>query len=231
MNARFLVAVFALFVFSVSFVVSPANAITLGQWDNFEASQDLENWTCELPNPNPPVWNYNGGPLGPGDAFIEVEGNGELSAGGKPTIFNEVQWSGDYISAGVNTISIATKYLGLGPEEMNLRIAFTGSGETGTVWTREVVTISPGTPEAWETVVFRIDPAYLDGTDPATVMSDVQRMWLYHCPDGSTPYDAPPVDVRVGYDNIRALHTVPEPGSLTLLCLAAMAIPLYGRRR
>lgn len=203
-----------------------AGAVTLGQRDNFQ-TPGVAGWTVGnlADHPDPPVWIFDGGPLGPGDHFLQVEGAGGDTAGSKPNTFNASQWAGDYLAAGVTAIELDVKYLGQGPETMQLRVGLEGPG--GFVWSLNTEPVSPGTPFPWHQAVFPIDPANLGGGNPAAVLGDVTKLWLYHAPVGDTPRNSPALDVRIGYDNI---HAVPEPGTAAMLLGGCLGLLLLWRR-
>jgi hypothetical protein len=215
-------AVIGLVILSMS--ASVASAVAIGQVDTFAAS--LAGWRVGDPHPNPPAWVPNGGPLGPGDNFMRVEGFGGDGPGSKPNVFNASRWQGDYLAAGVTAIELDVRHLGEGPETMQLRIGLQAADLFA--WSLLSVPVGPGTPQPWqENVIFPIDPANLGGDDPVAVLSNVEKLWLYHGPTGEERKTSA-LDVRIGYDNIRA---VPEPGTLALLGSACLVLLVWGWRR
>ncbi|MHC4179304.1 MAG: PEP-CTERM sorting domain-containing protein [Planctomycetota bacterium] len=60
------------------------------------------------------------------------------------------------------------------------------------------------------------------------VLGDVESLWLYHAPVREPVKTSPKLDVRIGYDNIRA---VPEPGTLVLLGSACLGLLACAWRR
>ena len=209
-----------------------AGAVTIGQRDSFE-TPGVAGWSVGSPeHPSPPQWVPNGGVTGTYDSYIRVEGAGgvadpgEREPGSKPNVFNASQWAGDYLTAGVTGIELYVRYLGQGPEIMHLRIGLQGPDDF--VWSLDTQAIEPGTPHPWQHTVFRIDPAHLGGGDPAAVLGNVEKLWLYHAPVGATTSDSPKLDVRIGYDNI---HAVPEPGTLALLGSACLGLLVWAWRR
>ena len=209
-----------------------AGAVILGQRDSFE-TPGVAGWSVGNPeHPSPPQWVPNGGVTGTYDSYLRVQGAGgvadpgEREPGSKPNVFNASQWAGDYLAAGVTGIELYVRYLGQGPETMELRIGL--EGPAGFAWSLETQEVAPGTPQPWERTLFRIDPANLGGSDPLAVLGNVEKLWLYHAPVGATTSDSPKLDVRIGYDNIRA---VPEPGTLALLGSACLVLLVWGWRR
>lgn len=188
-------------VFAIS---SSAMAVTLNQVDNFQAP-GVAGWTVGKPDvhPAPPKWIVNGGPTGTLDNFLQVQGFGGEGAGSKPNMFNTQQWAGDYRSAGITAIELDVKYLGQGPETMHVRVGL--EGPSGFVWSAHAEPVGPGTAAPWFHAVFPIDPTNLEGGDAIAVLSNVSKLRLYHAPVGQHPSVAPALDVRIGYDNIRAV--------------------------
>jgi hypothetical protein len=77
---------------------SKASAITLGQVDDFQ-SGGVANWG------GPQMSNIaNAGPGGMGDNALEVQPDNRF------VFFNEMQWRGDYIAAGVTRISMDVQH-------------------------------------------------------------------------------------------------------------------------
>src|SRR5262245_25963414 len=77
--------------------------ITLGQKDTFETGTTL-NWANGMAPGALAV--LAGGPAGANDHYLSVTANGSLGAAGRITVFNRVQWLGDYNTAGVNAIEM-----------------------------------------------------------------------------------------------------------------------------
>ncbi|MEE8169771.1 MAG: hypothetical protein V3T70_04420, partial [Phycisphaerae bacterium] len=78
-------------------------AIAFGQLDDFEGGTVM-NWKEGFFSPNPPTNVPNGGPSGLGDNYLRNVSSGGMAAGGRMVMFNQVQWTGDYLGAGVNRI-------------------------------------------------------------------------------------------------------------------------------
>ena len=89
----------ALFTVTLS---GTASAVSLGQVDDFQDTTK-QNWTMgrDINSSNIPT----GGPAGAGDMYLESVGDG-AGPGGKITIFNVTQWTGNYTSVGVTTITM-----------------------------------------------------------------------------------------------------------------------------
>ena len=97
----------------------PAHAITAGQIDTFQDGT-TGDWTNG--GLAPPIENISGGgPAGAGDRYIQVTADGS-GAGGRLTTFNNIQWSGDYVSAGIHTIEI--DLFNQSAVDLSIRLAF-----------------------------------------------------------------------------------------------------------
>src|SRR5262245_47173904 len=80
---------------------SEASAVTSGQQDDFSASTD--NWqrgSAAL-----------GGPGGASDGFLLFSSDG-TTQNGRLVTFNQSQWSGNYLGAGVDAVGIYMRNLG-----------------------------------------------------------------------------------------------------------------------
>ena len=193
-------AVVAIIAYAFS---SSAMAVMLDQVDNFQPP-GVAGWTVGKPDVHaaPPKWIVNGGPTGTLDNFLQVQGFGGEGAGSKPNMFNTQQWAGDYLAARITAIELDMKYLGQGPETMHVRVGLEGPG--GLVWSTHAEAVGPGTAGPWFHAVFAINPASLEGGDAMAVLGNVTKLRLYHAPVGQPSGAAPALDVRIGYDNIRA---------------------------
>jgi hypothetical protein len=101
-----------------------AAAVIDGQVDTFQDAT-LQSWQSGSSNPNPPANIATGGPAGANDHFLRLTSNGG-SAGGRLVAFNNDQWTGNYLSAGVDAISMQVN--NLGANDLTLRLILVGSG-------------------------------------------------------------------------------------------------------
>jgi hypothetical protein len=105
-------------------VASPVFAIAPGQVDDFENGTEMD-WAEGFFSPNPPGNIPTGGPAGNGDAYIQNVSTGQFStAGGRMVMFNQIQWAGNYVSAGVASIRMQVANFGATP--LTIRIAIQG---------------------------------------------------------------------------------------------------------
>ena len=106
----------------LSLLFSTAQAqVQVGQSDDFE-SGTTQNWREGATSTNPPTVVNTGGPEGAGDAYLEAISSGNGGPGGRQVVFNRQQWTGDFIAAGVISVSVDVKNDGSAP--LNMRIGF-----------------------------------------------------------------------------------------------------------
>ena len=187
---------------------APAAAITRGQTDDFQSGTPL-SWGGGAS----PTNIATGGPAGAGDRFLQISSNNSNLGTN-----NVVQWTGDYIAAGVVRLNFQLN--NTGPNPLELRIALFGPGGRFTSTNETVIPPSSG----WVSVDFNLDNASLTQTQGfgtlAETMAAVDTVLIRHDPDPISPSgEQNPVTGQLGIDNIKAL---PEP-SLALLQIAGIA--------
>jgi hypothetical protein len=187
-------------------IISTALAIVPNQFDNFEDGT-LQDWGSGLPNPAPPVNVTTGGPAGANDNFLRVSAVGGAGAGSKLVIFNSTQWTGNYITAGVQFVSMYIK--NFTDTLISLRIALRGPG--GDFWSINPVIIAG--LSNWQPIVFSVQPASLTGgTDVNTTLGGVTQVRILHSVAGGFAGNA--IAAQIGIDNITAASQ-PVPVELT----------------
>ncbi|MEX0774387.1 MAG: hypothetical protein WD042_01610 [Phycisphaeraceae bacterium] len=200
-----------------------AQAVVLDQVDDFQDGT-VAAWAEGISSPNPPVNIATGGPAGAGDRYLELVSSGVPGAGGRQVMFNQAQWAGDYVTAGVNRIT--GRMNNFGPSDLAMRLAFTTGDGTIYVSTNPVNLPSGG---GWQAVSFDLTPDGLSlasGTsDLATALSDITELRILSSAAGGTVL-GDELASTLGVDNLHAT-VVPEPAALTL----AMAGVLVGMGR
>jgi hypothetical protein len=197
---------------------SPAWAISGSAFDNFEDGS-VQAWISGAANPSPPTNIATGGPAGAGDNYLLITSNGLSGPGSRLVGINASQWAGNYLTAGVNGISMDLR--NFGSTDLSMRLALYGPGGLVSV-TNNVVTLSSGGP--WTRATFSLNPALLTG-DALSVLAGVLDIRLFH---GTTAiFPGQVIGANLGVDNISA---VPEPTPAALL-LAGLVTVAWLRRR
>lgn len=217
-----------LVVFTLTFTTSnPANAITLGQVDDFE-NLTTQSWIISIDIENPSNVP-DGGPNGAGDAFLQYSSTGGSGPGSRLIFYNTDQWTGDYVAAGVTGIAADVKHVA-GTEPIELRVAFGPSSNAASgSWFASTapIVLQPGSD--WQSVVFPLDEASLTqvrGLDAyGSVISSVGGLRILSSSAPDNKGDA--FIATLGIDNIEAIG-VPEPAAALLAVIAGAA--MLGRR-
>ena len=141
-----------------SFILpSIAIAVTVGQIDTFEDGT-TQNWLVGLlgaPHPAPPVNVPTGGPAGLDDNYLLLTAVGGQGPGNRLSVINVAQWSGDYISAGINAITMDMN--NLGSTDLYLRLLFAdplGGPPTNLAFSKDAIFLAAG--GGWTSMVFPI---------------------------------------------------------------------------
>jgi hypothetical protein len=177
-----------------------AQAVVLNQVDDFEDG-GTASWREGTLSPNPPLNVASGGPAGAGDHYLSNLSSGGFGSGSKQIMFNQAQWTGDYIAAGVKAIRL--DMADFGPTQAFMRVVVRGAN--GTYLGSTAVALPPdGT---WQTVTFSLkesDLLLIQGSDTYTdVLSDVTELRLLASQGGSA-YVGDAIDTTIGFDNITA---------------------------
>lgn len=180
--------------------------ISMTSISDFSGGKD--GWDEPDMSPNRPEIISNGGPAGDGDAFLRNESSGSAGAGGKWVTINESdKWTGNYTSTGVQKISMDVR--NSGSNSVNLRLAF-GASNTGNRVCTDGIVVEPS--DEWSTIEFSIVPddlSVISGTDPASIMSDVQ---ITRIVSNSAPsWTGEQIDASVDIDNIQVVNETEAP--------------------
>lgn len=197
-----------------------AGAVTLGQHDSF-SGPSLDGWSRG-------VALADAGPEGVGDDALEMVADGFVTDG-KIVNFNQSQWSGDYLAAGITAIMIDVN--NTGANDLLLRVVFGttsfprfGLGD----WYASIQAVPVMAGSGWQTILLPIGPTDLRRVQGSGGYSDalgsVSTMRLLHSAVPRTQGD--PIVATLRIDNITA---VPEPGT-GLLVLTGLLGLASGRR-
>jgi hypothetical protein len=184
----------------------------------------------------------DGGPTGTGDSFLEVVADGGNAAGGRLTLFNHVQWPGDYLSAGINSIAMDLNNFS-SSEVLNLRLAIEGgfldpnnTGEFVGGFYATSASLSLDSGSGWTHVVFSLAPGDLTpvsgrsgfGVTGNNVMAALGNVLELRLLNSAIPgWNGLPVNATLGIDNIRA---VPLPPAALLFGSGLAGLGMWCRR-
>ena len=212
MIARFVAALSAL-----TLGLSAAQAsITYGQVDDFQDGT-TQDWTGAAGF----FSNEDNGAGGAGDRYLRVIANGTGGPGSRVATFNQDQWAGDYLAAGVTAVQVDMANFGATDLEMRALLLFGAGGDF-----TSTVSLNVPADGVWRTYTFSLSAADLTGVsgggeDYAASMASVGRLLLRHQPGAPGGIgEAEPVVGVLGLDNITA---IPAPGALALLGVAGLA--------
>jgi hypothetical protein len=218
--------------------VHPVGAVVLGQSETF-ADPD-HDWVIGI-GPGPavpaPLPLALGGPAGPTDPYLSIVSFGGDGPRSRLSAQNLVDWTGNYIAAGVNAIHMDVN--NLGTADVFLRLLFLEFGPMGPVsgaFTSNAIVIPAGS--GWHAIAFDIAPGaltplpFLPITSVVSTLSNAGELRLFHNPAAFfAPAANPPVVATLGVDNIVAAQSVPEPAAWVLLLSGLLAAGLVRGRR
>ena len=197
--------------------VAPAAAVTLGQLDDFQDGT-TQGWGSGFQNPNPPVNAPDVGPEGPGDDALKITSTGGFGAGSKFVAFNEAQWAGDYLAAGVSMIVLDVK--NIGSTTLQMRVALEGLG--GRFVTTLAVPVSAGS--GWQTIGLSIEPGDLTPDPSGDVNTTLASVFQFRILSAQSPsFRGDSILAQGLVDNVMA---VPEPSALLLLAASLASVSL-----
>jgi hypothetical protein len=173
-------------------------AITLGQVDTFENS--TQGWLGYALTDYVP----DGGPAGTADGYLKITATGGSGRSGDLGAYAPTRWSGDYVRAGVDAISM--DLLNLGDIDLEMRLLF--AQNNGSATSTEAFVLPPD--GRWHHAVFglgNIDLTVFNG-DLNSILQDAVAFQIRHQPGDPSLDGTTKVASSVGIDNVTAL---PEP--------------------
>ena len=204
-----------------------AKAASIGQIDTFEDGT-TQGWQINIlgmgspPSEALPRNVASGGPGGVDDAYLELNSLGTPAPGGRLSVINLGQWSGDYLGEGIHAIQIDVNNLGTSDLFLRLLVADPIPGPPQNMaFSAEPVFVPSAS--GWMTITFPIQASDLTaglGT-VETALSNVRELRLFHSADPVFPGD--PIAARLGLDNIEAIGvSVPDISSTAFLLGGAL---------
>ena len=197
-----------------------AQPIRLGFVNTFEPGIEYGWRTGNANNPTLQL----GGPGGAGDTYLRLNSDGSGNSG-KLTMFDNLNWWGDFITAGVSAVSVDLRNFDPQNRPLSIRLGFRVASSQGSGgWCTQAITL-PADGQ-WRTFTFALTPENMTavGTNLtwAQMMANVSEMRILHAPNPAV--QGTNIVSSIGVDNVRA---IPAPGAAALLGLGALAA---GRR-
>lgn len=195
---------------------SARGGLVVGQVDDFEDGT-IMNWGGGAALVN----EADGGPLGFGDNYLSITSNGLGGPGSRLGTYNDIQWAGNYLTAGITGIQVDLK--NFTDQTLSMRL-FLLNGDGGN-FTTNVAYMLPADGQ-WHSVFFGLTAAELitvdGGFDLDLTLSNLPRLMIRHQEGEPAGIGAPlPIAGTLGMDNFTA---VPEPATLALLAIGLVAL-------
>lgn len=176
--------------------------ITLNQKDNFEdfttANWTKHNW-ADIQNQN----ISTGGPQGENDNFLRVQSIG-INNDGELLTFNNAQWTGDYIEAGVTYISMDVR--NSGDNAIILRLSFSTRNDSWATYWSSITPIAVLPGEDWKTITFPIAENSLvmlsGGAGYSYNFAEVKELRILH--NDAPAWEGDHIEATLDIDNIQA---------------------------
>jgi hypothetical protein len=171
-----------------------------------------------------------GGPTGVDDNYLRLTSIGGSGGGSRLTALN-VDWSGNWLAAGITHVRMDAN--NFGNSDVMLRLLFEdpmGAAPTNMAISANGVLLAAGS--GWQSLEFDLfGPsgllALFGSVDAVLTNTTVFR--IVHSSTASFPGE--PVIAQIGVDNITAVSTVvPEPSSMVLFAVGALTLMIVRRR-
>jgi hypothetical protein len=208
------------------FVARPqvSSAVTLGQKDTFQ-NGTTDGWVDNAANTTTIT---DGGPAGPGDHYLQVV-SGSFGGGSRMTAYNQAQWVGNFVSAGVSGVAMDLR--NFGSSTLPIRIAIReGTGSSGTPGYASTTAFSLPADGQWHAAIFLLDAGSLTPINsPHPLSTDLANVRDFRILSSTVPTTVGDfLNAKIGVDNILA---VPEPAAFELLGAGALVMGMMMRRR
>jgi len=199
-----------------------SRAVLLGQIDNFQDGTS-QNWITGHSS----LGNIStGGPAGAGDRFAQYASTGTGGTDSRMVFFNNSQWLGNYVGAGITGIGIDVD--NLGSSALSLRLAFFLDSSDGYVTTTPLALAAHS---GWEHTTFSLNAANFTtiGSPGAfnTLLSNFSgQLRILSSTSPSLVGDV--IAGTLGIDNVQA---IPEPRTIMMVGLGILVVICLRRRR
>jgi autotransporter-associated beta strand protein len=197
-------------LFAIALILAmPAvgECVVLNQTDSFQGS--LDGWTDGHAGNNVALV-ATGGPNGANDSYLQVS-SGTFGLEPKLITFNQMQWTGNYVAAGVTSVSMLLK--NFGGSTIPIRIAIrdaTGNSSIGGYSSTNAFTL-PADGQ-WHTAQFLLDAADMTpvGTGLPSLATELTAVQDFRLLSAALPaVIGDTISARIGVDDIVALPPPP----------------------
>ena len=193
------------FALLVAIIALPCTvfAVEAGQVDDFEDGT-VQGWRKGAVSARQPTNIGTGGPAGTNDNYLQTVSLGGVGSDSKQVIFNNVQWTGDYLAAGI--IEITVQFRNTGSSTLHMRIALEG-GATTLSWFSSSQAFQVPADGNWHAASFSIvesDLTRISGAQSfAAALSNVTEMRILASQSGPD-FRGDTISSTLGIDDIEA---------------------------